>query len=60
MADDILILRDGQLIQRGLPRQVYDRPIDEYAAALLGDYTLTNGEYFRPEAQTAFFFSTHP
>lgn len=59
-ADEILILRNGQLIQQGPPREVYTRPKDEYAAALLGDYTLANGQFLRPDAQTAFFFSTHP
>jgi ABC-type sulfate/molybdate transport systems ATPase subunit len=59
-ADEVLILRDGQLIQQGPPLEVYTRPNDEYAAALLGDYTLTDGRFFRPDAQTAFFFSTHP
>ena len=59
-ADEVLILRAGQLIQQGPPLEVYTRPKDEYAAALLGDYTLTDGRFFRPDAQTAFFFSTHP
>jgi ABC-type sulfate/molybdate transport systems ATPase subunit len=59
-ADEVLILKDGQLIQQGPPREVYTLPKDEYAAALLGDYTLTDGRFLRPDAQTAFFFSTHP
>jgi ABC-type sugar transport system ATPase subunit len=59
-ADEVLILRDGQIIQQGPPLEVYTRPRDEYAAALLGDYTLTNGRFLRPDSQTAFFFSTHP
>jgi ABC-type sugar transport system ATPase subunit len=59
-ADEVLILRAGQLVQHGPPLEVYTRPNDEYAAALLGDYTLTDGRFFRPDAQTAFFFSTHP
>jgi ABC-type sulfate/molybdate transport systems ATPase subunit len=59
-ADEVLILKAGQLIQHGPPLEVYTRPKDEYTAALLGDYTLTDGRFFRPDAQTAFFFSTHP
>lgn len=59
-ADEILVLRDGRLIRQGAPRDVYSRPENEYTAALLGDYILDKGEFLRPEAQTAFFFSAHP
>jgi ABC-type sulfate/molybdate transport systems ATPase subunit len=59
-ADRLLVLRGGRLIQQGTPYDVYSHPMDEYTAALLGDYTTVNGEFFRPDAQTAFFFSAHP
>jgi ABC-type sulfate/molybdate transport systems ATPase subunit len=59
-ADEALILRDGQVVQHGPPREVYTLPKDEYAAALLGDYEHADGRFLRPDAQTAFFFSTHP
>ena len=59
-ADKLIILKDGRIVQQGTPREVYEKPADEYTAALLGDYTLDNGVFNRPEAQTAFFFSTHP
>lgn len=59
-AEEIIILKEGRIIQQGTPRKVYERPLDEYVAGLLGDYTLDNGVFIRPEAQTAFFFSTHP
>jgi iron(III) transport system ATP-binding protein len=59
-ADELLVLRDGRLIRQGIPLDVYTRPENEYTAALLGDYLYDNGEFLRPEAQTAFFFSAHP
>jgi len=59
-ADRLIVLKDAQIIQQGPPREVYEQPLDEYTAGLLGDYTLHNGGFIRPEAQTAFFFSTHP
>lgn len=59
-ADKLLVLKDGALIQQGPPRGVYEKPLDEYTAGLLGDYTLRNGVFIRPDAQTAFFFSNHP
>jgi ABC-type sugar transport system ATPase subunit len=59
-ADKLIVLKDGRIVQQGQPREVYSTPVDEYVAGLLGDYTLANGVFIRPEAQTAFFFSTHP
>lgn len=59
-AEEIIILKEGRVLQRGTPLEVYGQPHDEYVAGLLGDYTLSNGVFIRPEAQTAFFFSTHP
>lgn len=59
-ADQLIILRDGKIHQEGTPQEVYARPLDEYSAGLLGEYSLVNGEFIRPEAQTAFFFSAHP
>jgi ABC-type sugar transport system ATPase subunit len=59
-ADELIVLKEGRILQQGRPREVYDHPLDEHVAGLLGDYTLHNGVFIRPEAQTAFFFSTHP
>lgn len=43
-ADEIMVLKAGQLIQRGKPEQIYRQPADEYAASLFGDYNLITGE----------------
>lgn len=39
-ADEILIMKDGQIIQQGAPQQVYHQPVNEYVAALFGSYNL--------------------
>ena len=39
-ADEILIMKDGKIIQQGSPSIVYHQPIDEYTGALLGNYML--------------------
>lgn len=39
-ADELLVMRSGQLEQKGSPRQLYYHPVNEYVAGLLGSYTL--------------------
>ncbi|TGE27324.1 ABC transporter ATP-binding protein [Hymenobacter metallicola] len=43
-AEEILVLKNGQLVQQGSPRQVYQQPVDEYTAGLFGDYNLLSGK----------------
>ncbi|TKK64909.1 ABC transporter ATP-binding protein [Ilyomonas limi] len=39
-ADEIMVMKDGQIIQKGTPQQVYKQPVNEYTAALFGTYNL--------------------
>lgn len=39
-ADELIIMKDGTLIQQDKPRNVYLKPVEEYAGALLGRYNL--------------------
>ena len=43
-ADQLFVMRSGRIIQRGNPRDVYERPVDLYVAGLLGNYTLIRHE----------------
>lgn len=37
-ADTLLIMRNGRVVQQGTPETLYAQPVDEYSAALLGQY----------------------
>ncbi|WP_217605400.1 ABC transporter ATP-binding protein [Chitinophaga sp. GbtcB8] len=39
-ADEVMLMKDGVIIQRGAPQQVYYQPLNTYAAGLLGKYNL--------------------
>ena len=39
-ADEIIVLKDGQVIQHATPQQIYREPVDEYVAGLFGTYNL--------------------
>jgi ABC-type sugar transport system ATPase subunit len=50
LADEIALMRDGMIIQRGVPREIYDHPNDRFGGWFLGnpgmnfiDYRLDNG-----------------
>jgi ABC-type Fe3+/spermidine/putrescine transport system ATPase subunit len=43
-ADEILVLQDGRLAQKGSPEQVYREPVNEYVAGLFGRYNLLSPE----------------
>jgi iron(III) transport system ATP-binding protein len=49
-ADEILVLQQGKIIQKGTAEEVYKNPASEYAAGLLGNYNLIKKEdckYFK-------------
>jgi iron(III) transport system ATP-binding protein len=39
-ADEILIMKQGEILQKGKPEQLYHFPLNEYCGALLGPYDL--------------------
>ena len=59
-ADEVIIMKNGEIIQQGIPQTIYRQPLNEHAAALLGKYNLFDPElvglasrkklFLRPEA----------
>ncbi len=43
-ADEIFVLQHGKIIQKGTAEDVYRAPVNEYAAALLGNYSVVKKE----------------
>lgn len=37
-ADEIIVMKDGQIIQQDTPEKIYRQPVNEYAAGLFGKY----------------------
>ncbi len=44
VADRVALLRDGRLVQVGTPQEVYDRPIDRWAAGITGPVSILDVE----------------
>ncbi|PUB13218.1 ABC transporter ATP-binding protein [Yoonia sediminilitoris] len=43
MADEIALMRDGQIVQRGAPYNIYNAPVDLQAAAFFSDINVIHG-----------------
>jgi ABC-type sugar transport system ATPase subunit len=46
-AHEIIVLHQGKIVQKGTPEEVYNRPINEYVAALFGKFILVSPELIR-------------
>ena len=51
-ADEIIILKEGSIVQQGSPFQVYNEPTNEYVAALFGSYNLLNPAFYNAFVET--------
>lgn len=36
-ADEVLVMKDGKIIEKGTPKHVFEKPVDVYVASLFGD-----------------------
>ena len=44
MADEIAVIRNGRMIQKGPPRELYERPVSHFVAAFLGESNFLDGK----------------
>ena len=42
-ADKIIVMKDGQIVQKDSSEKIYRKPANEYVAGLFGNYNLING-----------------
>lgn len=54
MADEIALMRGGQIVQRGAPYNVYTRPADKAAVAFFSDINVLKAQVNGALAQTPF------
>lgn len=54
MADEIALMRDGQIVQNGAPYQVYSYPVDTDAAAFFSDINVLSARVSGGIIETAF------
>jgi iron(III) transport system ATP-binding protein len=54
MADEIALMRDGKIVQRGVPYNIYNAPVDRLAASFFSDINIIEGEVNGALVETAF------
>ena len=54
MADEIALMRDGRIVQRGAPYNIYNAPVDRAAAAFFSDINVIRGKVQGALVPTAF------
>ena len=54
MADEIALMRDGRIVQRGAPYNIYNKPVDREAAAFFSDINVISGVVEGALTQTPF------
>jgi len=43
-ADEIIVMKEGKIVQQGTPETIYRQPVNEYVAGMFGRYNLLNPE----------------
>lgn len=54
MADEIALMRDGKIVQRGAPYNIYNAPVDRQAVAFFSDINVIRGKVEGALTETPF------
>lgn len=49
MADEIIIINQGELVAKGAPMDIYNNPKNEFTLDFIGNKNIIKGKYVRPE-----------
>lgn len=49
MADEIIILKEGRLIEKASPEDIYNQPKDDFTLNFMGKANMVDGGFVRPE-----------
>ncbi len=60
LADRIAVMGEGQIVQTGVPQQVWQQPVNRFVAELFGDTNAITGEAAGNGIATAFGVIPHP
>jgi len=47
MSDEIFVMKDGEIVQKGTPMDIYDEPLNRYIADFIGESNIVEGHMVR-------------
>ena len=47
MSDEIFVMKDGAIVQKGTPNDIYDEPLNRYVAEFIGESNIVEGHMVR-------------
>jgi iron(III) transport system ATP-binding protein len=54
VSDSIALMRDGEIIQKGVPYNIYNKPVDSKAVKFLSNYNKIEGKVYNSQTDTPF------
>ena len=58
-ADEVLVMKNGKVIEKGTPKDIYNSPKSVYVASLFGDVNVISSNYFDGTKDQILFLFSH-
>jgi iron(III) transport system ATP-binding protein len=58
-ADQLIIIEQGRILQQGKPKELYDQPLNEHVAGLLGEYNICDAVLVQQLTNTSCDIALH-